>query len=101
MKRRPTTEERKTSIKQRFDNASGSLLSFENPLHILAADFTLNELHIITGLSLKTLQRQRKKYNMSGYSHIHLQAFADVYLRTLPATRITRLLIELNNGWDL
>lgn len=101
MKRRPTTEERKTSIKQRFDSASGSLLTFENPLHILAADFTLNELHIITGISLKTLQRQRKKYNMSGYSHTHLQGFADVYLRSLPTSRITRLLIELNNGWDI
>jgi hypothetical protein len=100
MKKRPTTEEQRISIVQRYDKPNASCLNFANPLHILMADFTARELSIITGVSQKTIQRQRKAYNFNGTSHKHFVAFADAYLQQLPKTRVTRLLIELNNQWE-
>ena len=95
----PMTLETKTSIRQRYDKPSASLLSFANPLHILRVDFTLRELSVITGLSERSLARHSTNYSFNSPTHRHLVMFADDYLRQLTPSRVTHLLIELNNGW--
>lgn len=99
MKRKTLKDQTKTSILQRYDAPSNSYLTFENPLHILLADFNPTEISVITGLSLKTIQRQRRHYNIRGYSHATLAQAAHGYLSNLPQTDVISLLIKRVEQW--
>lgn len=99
MKKRPMTEERKTSIAQRYDRPKDSLLSFDDPLKILRADFTLRELSVLTGLSLKTLQRQARSYNINAHTHKQLCRTAQKYLSNIPQTELVGMLQARIKEW--
>lgn len=99
MKKRPMTDQRKTSIAQRYDRPKDSLLSFDDPLKILRVDFTLREITVLTGLSLKTLQRQSRAYNINAHTHQQLCHVAQQYLSNLPTTEITQGLQAQVQDW--
>ena len=99
MKKRPMTDQRKTSIVQQFDRPKGSLLSFDDPLKILRVDFTLREITVLTGLSLKTLQRQSRAYNINAHTHQQLCHVAQRYLSNLPQTDIVQKLQAQLKEW--
>ena len=100
MKRRPVTEETKASIEQRLIKPGRSMLNCENPIDILRAEFSLREIAILTGFSLKTIQRQKRAYNTRGHTHKTLCLFAMDYLASVsPRTELIKELHERVKGW--
>ena len=83
MKRRPVTEQTKSTIAQRHSERKRSCLNCETPLDILRADWKLREIAILTGFSLKTIQRQARAYNVRGHTHKHLCHIALEHLETI------------------
>lgn len=88
--KKPLTPETLTTIRQRYDNPSGSLMSFENPLQVLRVDFTLREISAITAISLRTVMRHSANYSFKSTSHKVFCMFAEDYLHKLPTNEITK-----------
>lgn len=80
MKKRPMTPETKAFIEERANRPQGSLLSLNDPLKILRVDFSIREISVITGLSLRTLSRHNSNYSFKSTSHKVLTSFAMDYL---------------------
>lgn len=87
--KKPLTPETLTTIRQRYDNPSGSLMAFENPLQVLRVDFTLREISAITSLSPRTVARHSTNYSFKSTAHKVFCMFAEDYLHRLPTNEVT------------
>lgn len=74
------TPETQAIIEARAKQPHGSLLGLDNPLKVMRVDFTLREISVITGLSLRTLSRHSTNYSFKSTSHKVLASFALDYV---------------------
>lgn len=74
------TPETQAIIEARAKLPRGSLLGLDNPLKVMRVDFTLREISVITGLSLRTLSRHSTNYSFKSVSHKVLASFALDYV---------------------